>query len=220
VLGLTDPRFNKTTALQFIPNMDGFPNGRRLEDDVTRIELQAVGGIVLAAVGLWYDDYVPGGSPLTPQLLNVLGYNAGITRNDTTPLREFPFVQNPWPGNGPKVCSCDDANQTTTSGANMRTVTESATANNMNIAPPEMMMTVQNPIAASNTIRYHVASASKVQIMVYDLTGRPVKMLVNKQHDAGTYTVEFNTAGMASGTYMISAIKNGQTAKTLQVVKQ
>ncbi len=39
--------------------MDGFPNGRRLEDDVTTIELQAVGGVVLAAIGLWYDDYSP-----------------------------------------------------------------------------------------------------------------------------------------------------------------
>ena len=37
--------------------MDGFPNGRRLEDDVTRIELQAVGGVALAAIGLWKDDY-------------------------------------------------------------------------------------------------------------------------------------------------------------------
>ena len=37
--------------------MDGFPNGRRLEDDVTRIELQAVSGVVLAAIGLPYDDY-------------------------------------------------------------------------------------------------------------------------------------------------------------------
>ena len=50
VLGLTDPRFNTTTSIQFIPNMDGFPNGRRLEDDVTRIELQAVSGAALAAV--------------------------------------------------------------------------------------------------------------------------------------------------------------------------
>ncbi|HYV54199.1 MAG TPA: DUF4331 domain-containing protein, partial [Chitinophagaceae bacterium] len=52
VLGLTDPAYNTSTALQFIPNMDGFPNGRRLEDDVTRIELQAVSGIALAAIGL------------------------------------------------------------------------------------------------------------------------------------------------------------------------
>ncbi|QMU30004.1 DUF4331 family protein [Adhaeribacter radiodurans] len=59
VLGIVDPRYNMSTAMQFIPNMDGFPNGRRLEDDVTRIELQAVSGIVLAAVGLGYDDYDP-----------------------------------------------------------------------------------------------------------------------------------------------------------------
>src|SRR5213076_663238 len=51
-LGLTDPAYNQTKDIQFIPNMDGFPNGRRLQDDVTRIELQAVGGIVLAVLGL------------------------------------------------------------------------------------------------------------------------------------------------------------------------
>ena len=57
VLGLTDPAYNANANLQFIPNMDGFPNGRRLEDDVTLIELQAVSGVVLAAIGLWYDDF-------------------------------------------------------------------------------------------------------------------------------------------------------------------
>ncbi len=61
VLGLTDTTF-ANTDLQFIPNMDGFPNGRRLEDDVTRIELQAVGGVVLAAIGLFYDDFNAGGT--------------------------------------------------------------------------------------------------------------------------------------------------------------
>ena len=59
VIGLTVAPFNTTADLEAIPNMDGFPNGRRLEDDVTRIELQAVSGIVLAAIGLWYDDYDP-----------------------------------------------------------------------------------------------------------------------------------------------------------------
>ena len=75
--------------------MDGFPNGRRLEDDVTRIELQAVGGIVLAAVGLPYDDFVQGGSLATPQLLNVLTYSTKIDANDTTLKSTFPYVQTP-----------------------------------------------------------------------------------------------------------------------------
>jgi hypothetical protein len=100
VLGLTDPAYNKTKDLQFIPNMDGFPNGRRLEDDVTRIELQAVGGVVLAAIGLWYDDYIPGTtpSPVTAKLGGVLGFSAGVEKNDTTFKAAFPYVQTPWEG--------------------------------------------------------------------------------------------------------------------------
>lgn len=98
VLGLTDPAYNQSAALQFIPNMDGFPNGRRLEDDVTTIELQAVGGVALAAIGLWYDDYNGSGSPVTPQLVSVLNFNAGVTKNDTTFKSVFPYQQTPWRG--------------------------------------------------------------------------------------------------------------------------
>ncbi len=99
VLGLTDAAYNTSNALQFIPNMDGFPNGRRLEDDVTTIELQAVGGVALAAIGLWYDDYkLDGSSPVTTNLVNVLSFTAGPTKNDTTFKTGFPFVQTPWRG--------------------------------------------------------------------------------------------------------------------------
>jgi hypothetical protein len=99
VLGLTNPAYNGSSALQWIPNMDGFPNGRRLEDDVTRIELQAVGGVVLAAIGLWYDDYTVGNpNPVTAKLGGVLGYDTGVKNNDTTFKATFPFVQDPWSG--------------------------------------------------------------------------------------------------------------------------
>ena len=100
VLGLTDTRFNSNAVLQFIPNMDGFPNGRRLEDDVTTIELQAVGGVVLAAIGLWYDDYTPGvtPSPVTQDLLDVLTFRAGVSKNDTTFKNCYPYEQTPWAG--------------------------------------------------------------------------------------------------------------------------
>lgn len=98
VLGLTDPAYNGSTMLQFIPNMDGFPNGRRLEDDVTTIELQAVSGVALAAIGLWYDDFTGTGSPVTPKLLRVLSFSSGPTKNDTTFRSAFPYVQTPWRG--------------------------------------------------------------------------------------------------------------------------
>ncbi|MDW3648218.1 MAG: DUF4331 family protein [Bacteroidia bacterium] len=111
--GLVDPNFASSPALEFIPNMDGFPNGRRLEDDVTRIELQAVSGIVLAAIGLWYDDFDPNdpnASPVTQDLLNVLTYTTGIEANDADFRRHFPYVQLPWSGTG--KCSGEAVNYT------------------------------------------------------------------------------------------------------------
>ncbi len=99
-IGLTVAPFNTTAELEFLPNMDGFPNGRRLEDDVTRIELQAVAGVVLAAVGLWYDDYDPAtsASPVTQDLLDVLTYSTGVEKNDKPFKTAFPYVAMPWRG--------------------------------------------------------------------------------------------------------------------------
>ncbi len=100
VLGLTAAPFNTNTNIEFIPNMDGFPNGRRLEDDVTRIELQAVAGVVLAAIGLWYDDFDPAtsASPVTEDLINVLSYSTGVETNDAAFTNSFPYLAMPWRG--------------------------------------------------------------------------------------------------------------------------
>ena len=100
VLGLTNPAYNANTSIQSIPNMDGFPNGRRLEDDVTVIELQAVAGVALAAIGLWYDDYIPNvtASPVTPKLVGVLSYRTGVNNNDKHFKSTFPYVASPWRG--------------------------------------------------------------------------------------------------------------------------
>ena len=100
-LGLLDPRFNTNKNIENIPNMDGFPNGRRLEDAVDQIELKAAGGIVLAAIGLWFDDYTPTtASPRTPALLAEVTFTTGVEVNDTTFRTAFPYVQTPWSGTG------------------------------------------------------------------------------------------------------------------------
>jgi uncharacterized repeat protein (TIGR01451 family) len=116
VAGLTNPAFNGTTDLQNMPNMDGFPNGRRLEDDVTRIELQAVGGVALAAIGLWYDDYKAGSAnPVTPNLLKVLTFTTGVEANDAAFQPTFPYVAMPW--RGTSACGGNTASSTINSNA-------------------------------------------------------------------------------------------------------
>ena len=218
VLGLTDPRYNTNTNLEFIPNMDGFPNGRRLEDDVTRIELQAVGGVVLAALGLWYDDFVPGGSPVTPNLVNVLSYNTGVNANDTSFKKEFPFVQTPWAGTHNCVCTTPETEKEVIIKSNGPVTTKP-----LGLASPGIeITTTPNPMSTSgsNILRYHVATPSVVKIMLYDAAGKPLKVLVNKKVEAGTYTTQWNANGMANGSYFISGNKDGGTKQTITIVKE
>ncbi len=67
-------------------NVCGFPNGRRLQDDVTEIELLAVAG---AAYGvLTTDDF-----KFDPGLIKVL--NDGLDHNDVQFQNSFPYLALP-----------------------------------------------------------------------------------------------------------------------------
>jgi len=213
VLGLTDPLFNTTTTLQFIPNMDGFPNGRRLEDDVTRIELQAVSGIVLAAIGLFYDDYVAGSpNPVTPQLLSVLTYNTGIDKNDTTFKTAFPFQQTPWPG------TTEKAGQETNF---QRPALLAPSGTGLGIASPGVFFVASpNPVRNNINIIYRVqANATDVKIFITDALGRKVRILLDAKKDAGNFPLRSNLSDLQSGVYFINVIVNDQPQSPFKFVK-
>ena len=218
VLGLTDPAYNATTAMQNIPNMDGFPNGRRLEDDVTRIELQAVSGVVLAAIGLWYDDYIPSSSPspVTPQLLNVLTYNTGIDANDVPFKPAFPYVQAPFAGN--YVCPCNNTGKTNTPKLVYRNSVN--TGSSLLMAAPEVFATVSpNPFVDNSSIMYHLDAPAAVNISLFNADGRELKVLVNKNLKAGTYTEKWSGNDLNKGAYFIRVTKDGEVKQTIKVVK-
>ena len=204
VLGLTDARFNANANLQFIPNMDGFPNGRRLEDDVTTIELQAVGGVVLAAIGLWYDDYVPGGSPVTPQLVKTISFKEGVGKNDTTFKAAFPFVQTPWRAftgaqyTGPK-------------------------SNTFNLgvgATPIGFTAFPSPFKASTTFHYRLAEdAFSVRIVIVDGKGSTVGTINEGARAKGDYYIPWTQPNLSAGTYYARLFANNLKSATIGIVK-
>jgi len=216
VLGLTDPRYNKDLSLQNIPNMDGFPNGRRLEDDAIRIELQTVSGVVLAAIGLPYDDYVAGGSLATPQLVGVLQYHTGIDKNDTTLKTQFPFEQTPW--SGKHNCDCDYGMQTTQRNY-VNTFTETGS---LGFSSPEIIASLSpNPMVNSSTITYRLDADAKVQITLYNSVGQPIKMLASQNQNAGVHTLSWQAgSNMTNGNYFVQLLKNGSLKQTISLVKQ
>jgi len=212
VLGLTDPAYNGNANLQFIPNMDGFPNGRRLEDDVTRIELQAVGGIVLAAIGLWYDDFTAGGSPVTPNLVSVLSYNTGVNANDTTLKNSFPYEQTPWPG----TCNCSGLAIDYTQPAVLP-----PSPDPLRLASPEVIITATpNPVNGTTNIRYRVSAASNVTIQVRDGRGNILTTLQNGTQQPGTYNLPWNASAVPAGIYYVNTMENGVIKQSVKIVKQ
>ncbi len=218
VLGLTDPTYASSSALQFIPNMDGFPNGRRLEDDVTRIELQAVAGAALAAIGLWYDDYVPGGSPVTQSLLNVLTYSTGVESNDVPFKSKFPYLALPHAGDS----SCG--------GSPADAVSDAADFRggffgiNQDVVAPMRAVIADNypnPFADGTTIRYAVELATDVNITIFDQSGRVIETLVNERMDVGEYTARFEGYNLPAGLYFARVSANsGKDVQVLKLSKQ
>ncbi|MCB9230124.1 MAG: DUF4331 family protein [Bacteroidia bacterium] len=216
VLGLTDPAYTTSgTALQFIPNMDGFPNGRRLEDDVTRIELQAVSGVALAAIGLWYDDFDTASSPVTTNLVNVLGYSTGVETNDTAFKSAFPYVQAPWEGAG--KCGGKEISYTQPvvlgpslgiTGINSQSVFAS---------------NYPNPFKDATTFRYQIRSAGQVSIGIYNLKGQKVASLPTETLQAGDHSRKWDTSNLIAGVYLAklthTATNGVETVQSIKLIK-
>ena len=211
VLGLTDPAYNANTSIQAIPNMDGFPNGRRLEDDVTRIELQAVGGVVLAAVGLWYDDYTAGGpNPVTAQLVNVLSYTTGVEKNDQPFTSTFPYLAMPQSGTG----NC---------GGKLITSTEdNYGGSSLGLRQQPVLMTnYPNPFTTQTTFKFQVNQASKLSLRVFDVQGKLVAEVFQGFRPAGEFLQNWNAAGLMPGMYIAQLYDgDGRLIQSGKLMKQ
>ncbi|MBK7871429.1 MAG: DUF4331 family protein [Saprospiraceae bacterium] len=214
VLGLTNSTYAGNTDIQFIPNMDGFPNGRRLEDDVTKIELQAVAGVALAAIGLWYDDYTAGGTnPVTQDLLDVLTYDTGVSANDTTFKASFPYVQTPWSGTG--ECSGEERDYTQPDIL-PPTMTTSVTGLD---APDVFAYNFPNPFKNTTTFRYRVRVGSKIGIYIYDINGKLLQTILNENLQPGEYQTDWNASKLAAGTYIAKITSDNSILQSVKLTK-
>ncbi len=81
-----------------------------------------------------------------------------------------------------------------------------------------------NPFNPTTTINYQIsavktlqAASQQVQLKVYDVLGREVATLVNKQQKPGHYKVKFNAYGLPSGLYFYK-IQIGEYLKTRKML--
>jgi hypothetical protein len=77
-----------------------------------------------------------------------------------------------------------------------------------------------NPFNPNTTISFTIPVSERVQLSVYNVLGQRVATLVNDVMPAGTHSVNFNAANLASGVY-IYQIQTGSyvNSRTMMLIK-
>lgn len=73
-----------------------------------------------------------------------------------------------------------------------------------------------NPFNPATNIRYELPQQSPVRIEVFDVVGRRIAMLVDATQQSGSYTVQFDGSGIASGLYLLR-FQAGRFNETRQI---
>ncbi|MGE5411037.1 MAG: T9SS type A sorting domain-containing protein [Clostridiales bacterium] len=77
-----------------------------------------------------------------------------------------------------------------------------------------------NPFNPSTVIEFFVPFRTNVKLTVYDILGKEIKTLLEKQESAGKHSVRFNAADIPAGVYVYRLIAGSYTeSKKMLVVK-
>jgi len=68
-----------------------------------------------------------------------------------------------------------------------------------------------NPFGTSTIIDFSITEAGRVKVVLYDLNGRPVRLLMNEMKDAGFYTIPVHRDNLGAGLYYYKLEFGGKT---------
>jgi hypothetical protein len=172
-----------------------------------------VGGLVLAAVGLPFNDaHAADYSDLaSPNLVAHLVYNAGPTQNDVPFMNAFPYLAPPHRGfDYVKKLTADPPSGTTDVKQDF-----------MGMSAPKGFILQQNfpnPFNPSTKIQYHISSPEQVSLKVYNDIGQEVATLVSEHQAPGTYTANWDARNAASGIFYYTLKVGSQVQQSKRAV--
>ncbi len=74
-----------------------------------------------------------------------------------------------------------------------------------------------NPFNPSTKISFSIPRSENVTLKIYDMMGKEITTLIDKQMNTGSYTVDFNAGNLASGVYLYR-LQSGSFVQTRQMV--
>jgi len=196
-LNLSIPPAAKPSRLGLLGgDIAGFPNGRRLADDVVDIA----------------ERVVAGATPFTPAF-NVAPNNQlgdGIDGNDLPFLPYFPYV-------APPHNPADHEHHDEQKGASAQSLGAGSPSLTSPSANP-FGMRVESASGGPVRLAFSVPAAARVSLKLYDVQGRAVRTLVDQDAAAGTFYAQWDGrsddgARAGSGVYFARLVSNGQSSE-------
>jgi len=178
-LGISPVPFANENRLGVIAGDNaGFPNGRRLKDDVIDIALRVVAGVLL-------------GAPYNTSVNSQLG--DAVQRNDKTFASTFPYLAAPFEGYA---------------NSHGMIVAISDNSQNINPKEYGLIQNYPNPFNPSTQIKFNLIKSDVVVLKIYDVLGKEIRTLVNEKMNAGekiTVWDGLDNSGksVASGSYFV-----------------
>jgi hypothetical protein len=88
----------------------------------------------------------------------------------------------------------------------------------------ELSQNYPNPFNPATNIDFELPFDGKVYIVIFDITGREVKTLLNESRTAGFHTIRFNASDLSSGLYFYrilvrTAKKDYIATKKMAIIK-
>ncbi len=191
-------------------DLAGFPNGRRLADDVVDIELRVVAGVLV------------NGFNVAPN--NQLG--DGVDANDRPFLPSFPYV-------GPPQDPRSHAHHAVQNRAALPEVGEAlSSSEDASLVKDLVQKSAGGPALsfASRTpgpgavLQYSLASPGRATLRIYDVQGRSMRTLLDQEAAAGMFRATWDGSGdqgnALKGVYFARLTLGGKALETRKIVIQ
>ena len=73
--------------------------------------------------------------------------------------------------------------------------------NTINAMKYKLQQNYPNPFNSSTIIKYELKNSANVNIKLYNIEGKDIKTLLNKNQNAGSYEILFNASEISAGVY-------------------
>jgi hypothetical protein len=188
-------------------DLAGFPNGRRLADDVTDIELRVVAGVLVA------------GFNVAPN--NQLG--DGVDANDRPFLPAFPYVAPPWnPRHHEHHAEQRRASLRDRDRDDDDDLTASASPEELATQAAGPALAVSGSPGARALLQFSLANPGRASLRIYDVQGRAVRTLFDQDAAAGmvraTWDGTDDRGGARSGMFFARLAVDGKSIETRKIV--